>query len=190
MEALVTLGVASMILVLLTWTVVLCHRRFRTMTARHDVQSQILLASQRLAADVRRAPLESVRAHYPSGDPAQGDLVLSMLTPLLANGGYQRNGQGELLYQAWSIYHRPAGGGVRWMRVPLSTPTPSAAPQAVSELLTALALPGQRTLVQAPVEFRLLGPDGLPSTTVTDPLQIQLLRPGLGSFRFIADPPG
>ena len=190
MEALVTLGAASLILVLLTWTVVLCHRRFRALTARHDGQSQLLLASQRLSADVRRAPVESLRVHYPSGDPAQGDLVLSMLTPLTTSGGYQRNAQGELLYQAWSIYHRPAGGGVRWMRVPLSTPTSTAAPQALSDLLAALVLPGQRTLVQAPIEFRLLDPEGLPSATATDPLRIQLLRPGLGSFSFLADPPG
>ena len=194
LEALVTMFVTGLIMTILAFTVQLCYRRYLSDGQRHDRQSQLLIFSQRLGIELRRAPLASLSAHYPSGTPASGDLILSLLTPTSADGGYQRTPKGLLLYQAYLVYYRKGVGGGLWgVRVPLAAPTTVVTRQPVADMVNALGLPGARCWVQAPCRFQLQDAVGIPSALVSDPLmpRITLEKEGSGEipFTFVVDLP-
>ncbi len=190
------MAVTGLIMTLLSMSVSLVYQRFRTSSQRSDRQQQVLLLSQRLGVDLRRAPLASVTVHYQGGDPNAGDLALSMLTPLTDDGTYQRDAQGDILYQAYSIYYRSSTGqDVRWLRAPLATPTALPVAQAPADMMAAITINPGRSLVRAPAEFRLLDSAGAPAQVVTDPARLQVVLlgvsgPGRLPFTFVVDQPG
>ena len=196
LEALVTLGVTSLIMSFMAVTVSYAYQRFRHSSQRSDRQQQLLICVQRLGIDLRRAPAGSVSAYYPSGGPAGGDLAISMLSPMTEDGAYQRNAGGELLYQAYLTYYRHSPEGqICWVRTPLTSPTSVAVAQTPSETAATLSLPRARRLVTGPLEFRLLDSGGLPTDVVNDPVRLQVILggvtgPGQLPFTFVVDPPG
>ena len=181
---------------LMALMVSLAHRRYRSASHRHDRQSQVLLMSQRLGIELRRAPLAAVVAHYPSGNPTTGDLALSMLTPLLPDGSYQQVADGRLLYQAHLVYYRESGSqSIRSIRVPLPSPTSQIIAQSVSDIQTAMTLPGAHLWVEGPSEFFLVDSQGATTQQIGDPLRVTstlLGVPGPGKlpFTLVADFPG
>ena len=192
-EALVTMAVTGLIMTFLATTVQFCYRRYLTVGQRHDRQSQLLIFSQRLGIELRRAPLASLAAHYPSGNPATGDLMLSLLTPTTADGGYQRNAQGALLYQAHLVYYR-SNLGIFGVRVPLAAPSPLVRQQSPADMVSAALLPGGRCWVKGPCRFQLQDLPGNASSLVTDPLLLRVTLEKEGPtevpFTFVVDLPG
>jgi type II secretory pathway pseudopilin PulG len=195
-EAMVTLAVTGLIMTFLAMAISLSYQRFRTSSQRHDRQQQVLLFSQRLGIDLRRAPLGSVTAFYPSANPASGDLALSIPTPLTADGNYQRAPDGGLLYQAYSLYYREAvSSAIHWQRVPLAGATTVPAAQTAANINTALSSVSGRRLVDGPAEWRLLDAAGVGTEAVTDPTRLQVVLQGVSGpgrlpFTFVVDPPG
>ena len=192
LEALVTMFVTGLIMTLMACTIQFCYRRYLSDGQRHDRQSQLLIFSQRLAIELRRAPLAALVAHSPSGNPASGDLMLSLLTPTTADGSYRRTPQGALLYQAYLVYY-VNGSGICGVRVPLTTPSVAVTPQSTSDIVSAAALPGARCWVKGPCRFQLQDPLGSPTMLVSDPLtpRVTLEKEGAGEipFTFVVDFP-
>ena len=192
-EALVTMFVIGLIMTIMAFTIQFCYRRYLSEGQRQDRQSQILIFSQKLGIELRRAPLASLVAHSPSGNAAAGDLILSLLTPTTGDGTYQRNAQGAMLYQAYLVYYCD-GRGLCGVRVPLAAPTTVVSRQALGDIINSTALPGSRCWVKSPCRFQLQDALGNPTTLVSDPLmpRVTLDKEGPGQlpFTFVVDLPG
>lgn len=192
-EALVTMFVIGLIMTIMAFTIQFCYRRYLSEGQRQDRQSQVLIFSQRLGIELRRAPPASLVAHSPLGNAATGDLMLSLLTPTTADGSYQRNTQGALLYQAYLVYYCDSRG-LCGVRVPLASPTTLVSRQTVGDIINAATLPGARCWVSSPCRFQLQDALGNPTTLVSDPLmpRVTLDKEGPGQlpFTFVVDLPG
>lgn len=106
-------------------------RSFREINERIESQQKTLTLLSRFNREVCQTAFQSITFSYPSGNPDNGDLALSFMTPENENGVYQADTNEYPIYQAYLIYFLDTDSStLRRIRVPLSTPTTD--PEALS----------------------------------------------------------
>lgn len=120
---------ASALLLLATFTIFSLWEVGARMFTRSDSQSvsqrQALKFADRFTRETQSSTLASMTVGYPSGNPPQGDLVVSFLTDQDAgDSAVVDSGSGQPVYQAWIVYSlNLTGQTLTRLRLPLATPS-------------------------------------------------------------------
>lgn len=140
-----------------------------------DVQRQSLLASAHLGRSLSECSFASISATYVSGNPANGDLVLSAVTSR-DNQGQWRETDMEPADNLRLVYFvQSSSGNLVERKNDLGTVTPILTPLSPGQMLAEILLPETRVLGRDVESFSLTHPvSGAATDEVTSPLSLQI----------------
>lgn len=145
-EALVVLGIFSLIMGILG-TLIYYSMRWRDVTSgKQGAIQDLAFFSQRLKRQLRQTTFYGVSAHYPSGTPATGDLILGFPQARDNTGRSQQDpGTGDPLFQSYLVYYR-SGNQILQTETPLAPPSVTAPALPAAQLLAATSGQGKKQI--------------------------------------------